>query len=92
MPINPTRIADHLDHTLFESHLDGFENRYQGKVRDTYQIRDQLVLVTTDRISAFDHVLRQTIPFKGQVLNQLAAHFFNATRDLVRDTSRYSRA
>jgi len=41
------------------------------------------VLVTTDRISAFDHVLRQTIPFKGQVLNQVAAYFFEATKDVV---------
>ena len=61
-----------------------FGTRYQGKVRDTYATDDgRLVLVTTDRISAFDHVLRQCIPFKGQVLNQLAAFFFRATEDLV---------
>jgi len=76
-------IHDHLDHTLRETHFDGAGMRYQGKVRDTYRQPDRLVLVTTDRISAFDHVLRQTIPFKGQVLNQVAAYFFEATKDVV---------
>lgn len=72
-----------LDHTLRETHFDDLGDRYQGKVRDTYRQGDRLILVTTDRISAFDHVLRQTIPFKGQVLNQVAAYFFDATADLV---------
>jgi phosphoribosylaminoimidazole-succinocarboxamide synthase len=76
-------IASQLDHALFETHLEGFENRYQGKVRDTYEHGDRLLLVTTDRISAFDHVLRQAIPFKGQVLNQLAAYFFEQTQEVV---------
>ncbi|GAB5535324.1 MAG: phosphoribosylaminoimidazolesuccinocarboxamide synthase [Rubricoccaceae bacterium] len=59
-------------------------HRYQGKVRDTYVLgADRLALVTTDRISAFDHVLRQAIPLKGQVLNGVAAHFFERTADLV---------
>ena len=58
--------------------------RYQGKVRDTYDLGDgRLVLVTTDRISAFDHVLRQAIPLKGQVLNGVAAHFFERTADVA---------
>lgn len=76
-------IYEHLDHTLRETHLHALGTRYQGKVRDTYRRPDRLVLVTTDRISAFDHVLRQTIPFKGQVLNQVAAYFFEATEDVV---------
>ena len=76
-------IRDHLDHTLKETHLQDLGTRYQGKVRDTYRRDGELVLVTTDRISAFDHVLAQTIPFKGQVLNQTAAYFFDATEDLV---------
>ncbi len=76
-------IRRQLRRTLRETHFDELGPRYQGKVRDTYALGDQLVLITTDRISAFDHVLRQTIPFKGQVLNQLAAHFFAATDDLV---------
>jgi phosphoribosylaminoimidazole-succinocarboxamide synthase len=76
-------IASQLDSALYETHLEGFSDRYQGKVRDTYAHGDRLILVTTDRISAFDHILRQPIPFKGQVLNQLAAYFFEATADLV---------
>jgi phosphoribosylaminoimidazole-succinocarboxamide synthase len=76
-------IQDHLNHTLDATHLDDLGERYRGKVRDTYRSGDELILVTTDRISAFDHVLPQTIPFKGQVLNQTAAYFFDATADLV---------
>ncbi|GJM33298.1 MAG: phosphoribosylaminoimidazole-succinocarboxamide synthase [Saprospiraceae bacterium] len=56
---------------------------YRGKVRDVYTVGDRLVMVASDRISAFDHVLPRPIPFKGQVLNQLAAHFLNATRDIA---------
>ena len=58
--------------------------RYEGKVRDTYDAGDgRLVIVTTDRISAFDHILRQAIPLKGQVLNGVAAHFFERTADVA---------
>jgi len=56
---------------------------YRGKVRDVYTIQDHLVMVASDRISAFDHVLPRAIPFKGQVLNQIALHFLNATSDIV---------
>jgi phosphoribosylaminoimidazole-succinocarboxamide synthase len=57
---------------------------YHGKVRDVYNIDDQLlVMVATDRISAFDVVLPRGIPFKGQVLNQIAEKFLEATRDIV---------
>lgn len=76
-------IWDHLDHTLRHTDFSDLGIRYQGKVRDTYRQDDCLILVTTDRISAFDHVLNQTIPLKGQVLNQTAAFFFDATEDLV---------
>lgn len=55
---------------------------YRGKVRDVYSLGDRLVMVASDRISAFDHVLPSPIPFKGAVLNQLAAHFLEATRDI----------
>ena len=75
-------IKNQLDHTLDATHFDDLGTRYQGKVRDTYQIDDRLLLITTDRISAFDVVLKQPIPFKGQVLNQLAYYFFEATADL----------
>lgn len=56
---------------------------YKGKVRDVYTIRDQyLVMIASDRISAFDVILPRPIPFKGQVLNQVAAYMLNATRDI----------
>ncbi len=57
---------------------------YHGKVRDVYNIDDKyLVMVATDRISAFDVVLPRGIPYKGQVLNQIAARFLDATADIV---------
>lgn len=57
---------------------------YKGKVREVYNINnEQLVMIASDRISAFDVVLPKGIPFKGQVLNQLAAKFLNATADIV---------
>ena len=58
--------------------------RYTGKVRDVYSIgNDYLIMVATDRISAFDVVLPRGIPFKGQVLNQIASKFLDATSDIV---------
>ena len=56
---------------------------YRGKVRDIYYFSDLLVMVASDRISAFDVVLPKAIPFKGQVLNQIAAKFLKATNDIV---------
>ena len=57
---------------------------YHGKVRDVYSIgQDTLVMIATDRISAFDVVLPEGIPYKGQVLNQIAAKFLDATSDIV---------
>ena len=62
----------------------GQSNFYKGKVRDVYTIQDTfLAMVVTDRISAFDVVLPEPIPFKGQVLNQIAAKFLQATIDIV---------
>jgi phosphoribosylaminoimidazole-succinocarboxamide synthase len=64
--------------------LPGQSKFYKGKVRDVYTIEDKfLVMVVTDRISAFDVVLPEPIPFKGQVLNQIAAKFLAATQDIV---------
>ncbi|HEU4469474.1 MAG TPA: phosphoribosylaminoimidazolesuccinocarboxamide synthase [Flavisolibacter sp.] len=58
-------------------------NFYRGKVRDVYTIgEDMLVMIASDRISAFDVILPRPIPFKGQVLNQLAAYMLNATKDV----------
>jgi phosphoribosylaminoimidazole-succinocarboxamide synthase len=57
---------------------------YKGKVRDVYNINDELlIMIVTDKISAFDHVLPAGIPYKGQVLNQIAAEFLDATSDIV---------
>jgi len=62
----------------------GQKDVYHGKVRDVYNINDEyLVMVVTDRISAFDVVLPEGIPYKGQVLNQIAAKFLDATSDIV---------
>ncbi|MBK9290979.1 MAG: phosphoribosylaminoimidazolesuccinocarboxamide synthase [Bacteroidetes bacterium] len=71
-----------LTGTAFQ--FSGQTNFYKGKVRDVYTIADRLlVMIVTDRISAFDVVLPKGIPYKGQVLNQLANHFLDATADLV---------
>ncbi|MBR3562321.1 MAG: phosphoribosylaminoimidazolesuccinocarboxamide synthase [Bacteroidales bacterium] len=64
--------------------LPGQVSKYTGKVRDVYSIdKDYLVMVATDRISAFDVVLPEGIPFKGQVLNQIASRFLDATADII---------
>lgn len=63
--------------------LPQLNNVYHGKVRDVYDVGDKLVMVASDRISAFDHILPRPIPFKGQVLNGMAAHFLNATKEIV---------
>lgn len=64
--------------------INNLTNFYKGKVRDVYFIKNKLMLmVVTDRISAFDVVLPEGIPYKGQVLNQIAAQFLDATSDIV---------
>ena len=63
-----------------------FENldyKYSGKVRDVYHFKDKLVMVVTDRISAFDVILPRPIPYKGQILNQIAKKFLKLTEDIV---------
>ena len=75
-------MANALKGTNFS--LKGQKNLYQGKVRDVYNINDDyLVMVVSDRISAFDVVLPKGIPYKGQVLNQIASKFLDATADIV---------
>ena len=65
-------------------HFEGQKNVYHGKVRDVYTVKnDLLVMIATDRISAFDVVLPKGIPYKGQMLNQIAAKFLDATSDIV---------
>lgn len=75
-------MAQTLKNTDFN--FEGQKSVYHGKVRDVYDIDDRLmVMVATDRISAFDVVLPEGIPYKGQVLNQIAAEFLDATSDII---------
>ncbi len=69
-------------HILKTVDLQGFGEKYSGKVRDCYIVNDKRILITTDRISAFDRVLGY-IPYKGQVLNQLSAFWFEKTNDII---------
>lgn len=68
--------------TKTDYHFQGQQGVYHGKVRDVYNLGEKLVMVATDRISAFDVILPEGIPFKGQVLNQIAAKFLDATADI----------
>ena len=68
--------------TKTDFHFQGQKSVYHGKVRDVYNLGDRLAMVATDRISAFDVILPKGIPFKGQVLNQIAAKFLDATTDI----------
>ncbi|MEL6560688.1 MAG: phosphoribosylaminoimidazolesuccinocarboxamide synthase, partial [Bacteroidota bacterium] len=63
--------------------FDRLTDRYVGKVRDVYMFDKSLAIVATDRISAFDVILPRAIPYKGQVLNQVASMFLNLTKDIV---------
>ena len=72
--------------TKTDFNFPGQTNVYHGKVRDVYSIgEDKLVMVASDRISAFDVILPKGIPFKGQVLNQIAAKFLDDTKDICPD-------
>jgi len=83
MTITEAVLRAQIGRTLDGTHFEGLGNRYEGKVRDNYSTADgRRILVATDRISAFDRVLG-TIPFKGQVLNQLALHWFEETQGLA---------
>ena len=69
--------------TRTDFNFPGQKSVYHGKVRDVYNIDDDiLVMVASDRISAFDVILPKGIPFKGQVLNQIAARMLDATKDI----------
>ncbi len=74
-----------MSKAIKETHFSfpGQKGFYKGKVRDVYMFEKELVVVASDRISAFDVVLPRAIPYKGQVLNQIAARFLKATSDLV---------
>ena len=75
-----------MSHTITDTNFEfpGQSNLYKGKVREVYNINDELlVMVATDRLSAFDVVMPKGIPFKGQILNQIAAKMMAATADIV---------
>ena len=76
-------LATH-DPSIRSTTVEGWPAPYHGKVRDVYTLNDEtLAIVVTDRISAFDHIMKQPIPYKGQILNQLAAFGFNQVHDLI---------
>lgn len=75
-------LADQLPFTLNKTDFPTLGTKYAGKVRDTYAHGDRLVLITTDRLSAFDHILT-TLPFKGDLLNTLAYFWFEKTKHIV---------
>jgi len=76
------KLRAQLPHTLERLDLPALGELYRGKVRDNYSRGDRIVMVTTDRVSAFDHVLG-TIPFKGEVLSRLTAFWFEKVKDIA---------
>ena len=75
-------IQEHIDDVLVETNFPNLGEKKVGKVRDTYFSKDRVVLITTDRQSAFDRVLA-AVPFKGQVLNQVSAWWFERTKHII---------
>jgi phosphoribosylaminoimidazole-succinocarboxamide synthase len=82
--VDKATIQQELGHTLYETDFKGLGTLYKGKVRDSYVSANRRLIVTTDRISAFDRVLG-TLPFKGQVLNRVATFWFEKTKDQVQN-------
>lgn len=77
-------VQEALDNCITETKVEGYPEPYKGKVREVYDLgNDKLGIVVTDRISAFDHIMKQAIPFKGQILNQLAAFSFEKVTNIV---------
>src|SRR5262245_41882398 len=77
-----TAIAAHLGNILRDATIPELPSHYQGKVRDNYDLADgRRIIVATDRLSAFDLILT-ALPLKGQVLTQIARHWFDATADI----------
>ena len=73
-----------LDNCIVETKVEALKAPYRGKVREVYDLgSEKLGIVVTDRISAFDYIMKQAIPFKGQILNQMAAFSFEKVKDIV---------
>lgn len=82
-PVDPEKLRPYLPNILADATISGLPNHYKGKVRDTYDLGNgRRVLITSDRISAFDRILT-TIPLKGQALTQMARYWFDVTQDIV---------
>ena len=75
-------IREQLPYTLDAFEGGNLGERYKGKVRENFHMGNEIIMVTTDRVSAFDHVLG-TIPFKGQILNEIALFWFEKTKHIV---------
>ena len=76
-------IKEQLNFTLHDLKIEkNIGEHYKGKVRDNFHMDDKILMVTSDRVSAFDHVLG-TIPFKGQILTEIANFWFEKTKDIV---------
>ena len=75
-------ISEQLNYTLDAFESDNLGEYYKGKVRENFSQDDKILMITSDRVSAFDHVLG-TIPFKGQILSEIANFWFEKTKDLV---------
>ncbi|PTM20546.1 MAG: phosphoribosylaminoimidazolesuccinocarboxamide synthase [Bacteroidetes bacterium] len=79
------RVSRHeaLENCIAQTEIPGFRKLHQGKVRDVYELsNERIALVATDRISAFDAIMGEAIPFKGQILNRLSSFFFDGISDL----------
>ncbi len=80
--LSDATLRAQLPHTLQQLDLPALGDLYRGKVRDNYSRGDRIVMITTDRVSAFDHVLG-TIPFKGEVLSRLTLFWFDKVKDIA---------
>ncbi len=75
----------HQEPVITETNFSGLKLINRGKVRDLYDLGDSLLLVTTDRLSAYDVVMSQGIPYKGKVLNKISEYWFDQTKDIVKN-------
>ncbi|MDQ3141692.1 MAG: phosphoribosylaminoimidazolesuccinocarboxamide synthase [Bacteroidota bacterium] len=80
----PNQTPESFSFTTTNFKFKNQQNLYHGKVRDVYDIGEQLIIIATDRISAFDCILPRPIPYKGQVLNQISAYFLNNAIDICK--------
>jgi phosphoribosylaminoimidazole-succinocarboxamide synthase len=80
-----TQIRKHIPNAYLETNLKGYGERKGGKVRDLYSFEDKIMLVISDRISSFDVILNQGIPYKGQALNQTSEFWFDETRKIMKN-------